>query len=89
MKANFNGMRRNATSSMNNLADYLENIITKWVEDGEELMAIELSELYNTAAVDVDGFNSLYDADKRKFTSLIDEIEVRKIDIDELLPEKS
>lgn len=59
MTVSMNGMRRNATSSMNNLAQTIKEIIEN--NDLYEHEKEELIEKFNQAAQSVDSFNYLYD----------------------------
>jgi hypothetical protein len=62
MNVSFNGLRKNATNSMNELKSVLDDIIKL---DSYDSVSIELKEdlikKYNEAAMFVDTFNCLYD----------------------------
>ena len=61
MKANFNGMRKAATSDMNRLHSVLDELLSKHSDTlfSDEREAI--IEVYNQVAQSVDMFNCLYD----------------------------
>ena len=86
MKVSFNGLRRNATSDMNQLGDEIKELLNKSkqgiffeIEDLEELV-----ESFNAAASCVDMFNCLYDDNiKDDMDDLSDDIEIQNIDIED------
>lgn len=59
MNVSFDGMRKNATRSMNQLHDVLKEILEEY--DLYEHHADGLIEVFNNAAQNVDMFNCLYD----------------------------
>lgn len=61
MQVSFNGMRKNATRSMNRLFDVLEDILEN--EDICTDNKIQIIEKFNDAAIMVDSFNCLFDPD--------------------------
>lgn len=65
MKVNFDGMRRNATNTMNTLHDTIKDIIENdMILDSEKE---KLTEHFNEAAQHVDVFNCLKDDNDENF----------------------
>lgn len=63
MKANFDGMRRNATNRMNNLGQEIKELL-KMAQDGKYFELDDFESLvnsFNNSAGAVDVFNCLYD----------------------------
>ena len=76
MKVNFDGMRRNATSSMNDLHRVIESIIENdHILDSEKE---ELIEAFNYSAESVDVFNILSDDADENFNDL--DIEINRLE---------
>ena len=62
MKVSFNGMRRNATDSMNELASAIKEVIElKSHEEVDNDLKKKLIDCFNDSAMRVDFFNCLYD----------------------------
>lgn len=61
MKVSFDGLRKNATRSMNKLYDVLEDILKN--EDICEDNKFQIIEKFNEAAMFVDSFNCIFDPD--------------------------
>lgn len=62
MKVSFNGMRRNATDSMNELAGAIKEVIElKSYEEVDNDLKKKLIDCFNDSAMRVDFFNCLYD----------------------------
>ena len=62
MKVSFNGMRRNATNSMNELAGAIKEVIElKSYEEVDDDLKKRLIDCFNDSAMRVDFFNCLYD----------------------------
>lgn len=80
MKANFDGMRRNATESMNYLHTVLKKVIEcGWVEDW--YLEEKIIEAYNDAAQSVDVMNCLYDPKvEDDMTDLSDVLSIDRLD---------
>ena len=62
MNVSFNGMRRNATASMNELASAIKEAIElKSYEEVDDDLKKKLISCFNDSAMRVDFFNCLYD----------------------------
>ena len=61
MKTSFDGMRKNATRSMNFLGDILHEMLKRYSDNIAKDDIQELLERYNSAAQAVDVMNCLYD----------------------------
>ena len=62
MNVSFNGMRRNATASMNELASAIKEAIElKSYEEVDDDLKKRLTDCFNDSAMRVDLFNCLYD----------------------------
>lgn len=62
MNVNFNGMRRNATDSMNELSGVIKEVIElKSYEEVDNDLKKRLIDCFNDSAMRVDFFNCLYD----------------------------
>lgn len=91
MNVSFNGLRKNATSSMNKLGDEIKELLEKSkqgiffeIEDLEELV-----ESFNETASYVDMFNCLFDDNvKDDMDDLSDDIEIQNIDIEDFKEEE-
>lgn len=78
MKVSFDGMRTNATHSMNRLHDTIKEII-----DNDDLFDNEKRELidnFNNAAMAVDIFNCLYDDDVDGDMNNMEELSIERLD---------
>ena len=61
MNVNFNGMRKNATDSINELADVIKEVIQlKSYEGVDDDLKKKLISCFNDSAMHVDFFNCLY-----------------------------
>lgn len=84
MTVSFDGLRRNATSSMNNLAAKIDNIVKAYGDDIYSSDKEELIDAYNQAAMFVDSFNCLFDPDNpNDMSNLSDVLSVRRLELDE------
>lgn len=83
MNVSFNGLRINATRSMNKLFDVLEDVLAN--DDICEDNKIQIIEKFNESAMFVDSFNCLYDPDvDGDMDNLSDELSVCRLeDIEE------
>lgn len=79
MKVNFNGMRNNATQSMNNLQSILKDIIAR--EEVDEDMQEELIDRYNEAAMSVDVFNCLEDDNVEGDFDVMDNLNIARLQL--------
>ena len=79
MNVNINGLRRNATGSMNKLADVIEEICRQLSEKDTD----ELVEAFDDAATSVDIFNCVFDNNIENFSDLSDKLEIRKLETEE------
>lgn len=78
MKVNIDGLRRNATGSMNNLSDVIESIC----EEMSSYKFDELKEAFDNAACGVDMFNCVYDNSIENFTDLSEKLNIRRLETD-------
>lgn len=80
MTASFDGMRRNATNSMNELHRVLKELIEcGWVKD--EFIEVKIIEAYNDAAQNIDVMNCLYDPNvKGDMNDLSDVLSINRLD---------
>ncbi|MCK5602948.1 hypothetical protein KAR91_13785 [Candidatus Pacearchaeota archaeon] len=78
MNVNIDGLRRNATGDMNNLADVIESICRQLSDSEKE----ELIEAFDNAATSVDIFNCVYDDSIENFNDLSDKLEIRRLEPD-------
>lgn len=84
MTVSFDGLRKNATSSMNSLAAKIDNIVKAYGDDICSSDKEELIEAYNQAAMFVDSFNCLFDPDNpNDMSNLSDVLSIRRLKIDE------
>jgi hypothetical protein len=63
MNVSFDGLRTNATQSMNRLYDEIKGILETYEDDIIESDREDLMEKFNDSAMLVDTFNCLYDDD--------------------------
>lgn len=62
MEVSFDGMRKNATDSMNSLCEVIKEVIAlKSYDEVDEDLKNRLIEAFNDSAMRVDFFNCLYD----------------------------
>jgi hypothetical protein len=81
MTVSFDGLRKNATRSMNTLHLKLDNILKAYGDDIYESDKEELIEAYNQAARFVDSFNCLFDPDNEAdMSNLSDILHVKRLD---------
>jgi len=81
MKANFDGMRRNATHNMNDLANELKIFIESDDELADSGYMQAIVEAFNKAAHSVDVFNCIYDDDvDGDINDLSDALHVTRLD---------
>ena len=78
MKANFDGMRKTATSDMNKLCSTLQEIVESGTLFDDQL--VELIENFNSAAQSVAFFNCLYDDDVEGDLSDLYDMEVDRLE---------
>jgi len=83
MTVSFNGLRKNATRSMNKLFDVLEDVL-----ENDDICIdnkIQIVEKFNEAAMFVDSFNCLFDPDvDGDMDNLSDELSVSRLkDVEE------
>ena len=84
MKVSFNGLRKNATRSMNTLHGKVDNILKAYGDDIYDSDKEELVEIFNQAAMFVDSFNCLFDAEvEGDMDDLSDEIQVHRLELKE------
>lgn len=78
MKVCFDGLRRNATRSMNSLHDAIKEIVENDnIYDSEKE---ELIEKFNKAAMFVDSFNCLYDDSVEDDMSNLSDLSIDRLD---------
>lgn len=78
MNASFDGMRRNATRSMNKLHDILKDILEEY--DLYEHHHQSLIEAFNNAAQNVDMFNCLYDDEVQGDVNNLSDLSIDRLD---------
>lgn len=79
MKVSFDGMRKNATNSMNGLHSIIEDILFK--SDLDENMKEDLILRFNTVATMVDSFNCLFDPTvEDDFNDLTDVLSIERLE---------
>jgi len=78
MNVNIDGLRRNATGEMNNLADIIERACFHLEEDDKE----ELIQAFDEAAASVDMFNCVYSDSVENFSNLSDKLNIRRLEVD-------
>jgi hypothetical protein len=79
MKVSFDGMRKNATNSMNSLHSIIEDIIFK--SDLDENYKEDLILRFNTAAMLIDSFNCLFDPQiENDFNDLTDILNIKRLE---------
>lgn len=78
MNVNIDGLRRNATGSMNKLADVIESIC----EEMSGYKIDELKEAFDEAATHVDMFNCVYSDSMENFSDLSDKLDIRRLEPD-------
>jgi hypothetical protein len=84
MTVSFDGLRKNATRSMNTLHGKLDNILKAYGDDIYDSDKEELVEIFNQAAMFVDSFNCLFDPDvEGDMDNLSDEISVNRLELKE------
>ena len=78
MNVSFDGLRTNATRSMNRLHDTLKGIIEN--DDIYDYEKEELLEKFNEAAMFVDSFNCLFDPDVEDDMNCMDELSIDRLE---------
>lgn len=83
MRVSFDGMRRNATSSMNRLHTVIDDILATTDEyDISATKREELTESFNDAAMFVDSFNCLYDDNVEDDMTNLSDLEIKRLEIE-------
>lgn len=81
MKVSFDGLRTNATRSMNRLHDVLKEIIENDENDDmTDSEKEEIIETFNKAAMFVDTFNCLYDDNVEDDFNSMDELSIDRLE---------
>ena len=81
MKVNFDGMRRNATNSMNALYDTINTILQEnTYQHIDEDLKKELIEKFNESAMSVDFFNCVFDPDVEDDMNDLSELSICRLD---------
>lgn len=78
MTVSFDGLRTNATRSMNRLYDVLKEIIDN--DDISDSEKEEIIEKFNQAAMFVDTFNCLYDDNIQDDFNSMDELSIDRLE---------
>lgn len=81
MTISFDGLRKNATRSMNSLHDELKEIIALDSYDTlTDEMKKQIIAKFNEAAMFVDSFNCLYDPENPNDMSDLSHLEIKRLD---------
>lgn len=82
METSFDGMRRNATNSMNKLWDILKTVMDKETyQEIDDDLKEEITKAFNNAAQSVDVMNCLYDPNvENDINDLSDVLSINRLD---------